>query len=212
MLETLIGTFSGSFFAVFGPFLLLLLCGLGLPVPEDIILVAAGVLSAQYHLSWVAVSALMYLGILLGDSIIFFVGKYFNDRVYDNKFISRLVSPERKEKVRAAFEKYGQGVLFVGRFLPGLRAPIFFTAGSLKYSYAKFVFWDGLAALVSAPFFVYFGHWAWTNFSDQIPVLEKKIGEFQTYFMLGAATLGAIVFITLWLRSKKNSKKQASTN
>ncbi|HRG55305.1 MAG TPA: hypothetical protein PLG56_04645 [Lacunisphaera sp.] len=44
MFETLLKYFEGSPLSLWGPFLILILCGLGLPVPEDIVLVAAGAL------------------------------------------------------------------------------------------------------------------------------------------------------------------------
>ena len=44
MFETLLNFFQNSPLSLWGPFIVLLLCGLGLPIPEDIVLVTAGVL------------------------------------------------------------------------------------------------------------------------------------------------------------------------
>ena len=45
--------------------------------------------------------------------------------------------------------------------MPGLRAPIFFSAGTLHLPYRIFVFYDGFAALISVPTIIgavfYFG-------------------------------------------------------
>ena len=50
MLETLLKYFEGSPLSLWGPFFLLLLCGLGLPIPEDIVLLAAGALMVAHDL------------------------------------------------------------------------------------------------------------------------------------------------------------------
>ena len=62
------------------------------------------------------------------------------------------------------FEKYGVWVLFVARFLPGLRSPIFLTAGlTRKVPFWRFLLMDGLAALISVPIWVYLGYFGATN-------------------------------------------------
>ena len=83
--------------------------------------------------------------------------------------------------------------LFVGRFLPGLRAPIFFTAGSTRVKYWKFFFFDGLAALISVPFFVWLGHWLWAKFKDDIAQLDRALDRTQTYTMVVAVVLLLVV-------------------
>ena len=67
MFETLLDAFQGSPLALWGPLVLLLLCGLGLPVPEDIVLIAAGALGEMEGRSWLQVSVVMYLGVIGGD-------------------------------------------------------------------------------------------------------------------------------------------------
>ena len=153
MLETLLKYFEGSPLSLWGPFFLLLLCGLGLPIPEDIVLLAAGALTVLDGRSWIEASAVMYAGVMLGDTMIFLAGRFLGQRLMATRWFQRYFSPAKQARVEAQFERFGSMVLFVGRFLPGLRAPIFFTAGSLRTRYLKFFFFDGLAALISVPFF-----------------------------------------------------------
>ena len=62
-------------------FTILLACGLGLPIPEDITLFAAG-LAAYYgnanHHVMVAVS---FIGVMIGDSFVFFLGSRFGPKL-----------------------------------------------------------------------------------------------------------------------------------
>lgn len=193
MFETLLKYFEGSPLSLWGPFLILILCGLGLPVPEDIVLVAAGALGEIDGRTWMEVSALMYVGVMLGDSTIFFAGRFFGTRLRSSRWFQRYFSAKKQDKVEDLFDRYHSWVLFVGRFLPGLRAPIFFTAGSTRVKYWKFFFLDGLAALISVPFFVWLGHWLWLRFKDDIAQLDRALDRTQTYTMLVAIVLLIIV-------------------
>lgn len=193
MFETLLKYFEGSPLSLWGPFLILILCGLGLPVPEDIVLVAAGALGEIDGRTWMEVSALMYVGVMLGDSTIFFAGRFFGTRLRSSRWFQRYFSAKKQGKVEDLFDRYHSWVLFVGRFLPGLRAPIFFTAGSTRVKYWKFFFLDGLAALISVPFFVWLGHWLWLRFKDDIAQLDRALDRTQTYTMLVAIVLLIIV-------------------
>src|SRR6187399_389806 len=154
MLEILLGSFQGSNFGIWALFLVLILCGLGLPIPEDIVLIAAGALAETDGRHWMETSAIMYGGVMLGDSTIFFAGRYFGGKLRTARWFQRSFSEKKQAKVEALFDRYHSWVLFVGRFLPGLRAPIFFTAGSTRVRFLKFFLLDGLAALISVPFFV----------------------------------------------------------
>lgn len=203
MFETLLKYFEGSPLSLWGPFFVLLLCGLGLPVPEDIVLVTAGALGVIDGRNWVEVSALMYAGVMTGDSIIFLAGRFLGQRLMATTWFRRYLSVKKQEKVEAQFERFGSMVLFVGRFLPGLRAPIFFTAGSLKTRYLKFFFFDGLAALVSVPFFVWLGHWLWIKFQDDIAQLDRALSRTQTYTVLFAVFVGLLVTLIIIIQIRR---------
>jgi membrane protein DedA with SNARE-associated domain len=205
MFETLLKYFQDSPLSLWGPFLVLLLCGLGLPVPEDVVLVAAGALGETDGRSWVEVSVVMYAGVMLGDSMIFLSGHYFGARLRTARWFQRYFSAKKQAKVEDLFERYHSWVLFVGRFLPGLRAPIFFTAGSTRVKFWKFFCLDGLAALISVPFFVWLGHWLWARFKDDIAHLDQALTRTQTYTMAVAAVLliGATVIVVRKIREHR---------
>jgi membrane protein DedA with SNARE-associated domain len=193
MFETLLKYFQDSPFSLWGPFLVLLLCGLGLPLPEDVVLISAGALGEIDGRSWLEVSAVMYAGVMLGDSMLFFAGRFFGGRLRSAVWFQRAFSPKKQTKVEDLFERYQSWVLFVGRFLPGLRAPIFFTAGSTRVKFWKFFFFDGLAALISVPFFVWLGHWLWEKFKDDLVALEEALARTQTFTMITVTVIFLLV-------------------
>ncbi|MBL9216978.1 MAG: DedA family protein [Opitutaceae bacterium] len=210
MFETLLKYFEGSPLSLWGPFLILILCGLGLPVPEDIVLVAAGALGEIDGRTWMEVSALMYVGVMLGDSTIFFAGRFFGTRLRSSRWFQRYFSEKKQGKVEDLFDRYHSWVLFVGRFLPGLRAPIFFTAGSTRVKFLKFFFFDGLAALVSVPFFVWLGHWLWRRFKDDIAQLDRVLSRTQSYTMLVGLLLGSVLVLIMMIQFRRMRARKDS--
>lgn len=185
--------------------MVLILCGLGLPVPEDIVLVTAGALGEMDGRTWTEVSMLMYAGVMLGDSTIFLAGRYFGAKLRAARWFQRYFSEKKQTKVENLFHRYHSWVLFVGRFLPGLRAPIFFTAGSTRVKFLKFFLFDGLAALISVPFFVWLGHWIWAKFQDDITLLHQALSQTKVYTMMFVAVLvmvAALAGIRLWRRHR----------
>ncbi|MBC7365963.1 MAG: DedA family protein [Undibacterium sp.] len=208
MFETLLDHFQGTPLSLWGPFFLLLLCGLGLPLPEDVVLITAGMLGEIDGRSWVQVSAFMYAGVLCGDSMIFFAGRRFGTRLLGTVWFRRIFPPVKQARVEELFAKHGATGLFIGRFLPGLRAPIFFSAGSLKVSFLKFLVLDGLAALLSVPFFVWLGRWLWRRFEDDFAQLEHALRRTHAYTLWGTLAIVVLLVVGVWLWQRRDSSSK----
>ncbi|MBI4924867.1 MAG: DedA family protein [Bdellovibrio sp.] len=143
-------------------FAVLLACGLGIPIPEDITLFVAGLI-CYYGLTklWLMI-ILGLFGVLIGDATIFYLGLKHGRKLTKKWFFHQLLPDERLNSVRDKLHKSGgTRLLFFARFMPGLRAPIYFSAGTLHIPFRKFIFYDGMAALISVPAIIgavyYFG-------------------------------------------------------
>lgn len=207
MFETLLKYFQHSPLSLWGPFFVLVLCGLGLPIPEDIVLVTAGALGQNEGRSWIEVSALMYAGVMIGDSTIFMAGRFLGGKLRGARWFQRFFSAKKQAKVEDLFDRYHSMVLFVGRFLPGLRAPIFFTAGSTRVRFWKFFLLDGLAALLSVPFFVWLGHWLWVLFKDDLAELERTLSRTQALGLWVALAVGAAAVVVILVQMRRSARK-----
>ena len=175
------------YFLIFG---ILLACGLGLPIPEDITLFAAG-LSAYYGLTnlWLMI-AVCYGGVLFGDFLIFWLGATYGRKLTKHWVFHKLLPDERLNSVRVRLHQQGNKLIFIARFMPGLRAPIYFSAGTLHLPYRIFLFYDGLAALISVPTIigaVYF-------FGDELDKVVRIIQriEHSILFVIAAAILAIL--------------------
>jgi membrane protein DedA with SNARE-associated domain len=146
-----------------GVFSVLIACGLGLPLPEDVALITGGYLAGKGPPVGVGSLPLMILvglaGILIGDSIIFRAGATYGEALLETR-LGRHIPGEKVEKIIGLFERHGPKFIMVARFLPGVRAVTYFVAGTTGVPYWKFILFDGIAACASAPGWVLLGHWA----------------------------------------------------
>jgi membrane protein DedA with SNARE-associated domain len=202
-MEPLFDLFQGSPLAIWGLLALLVLCGVGLPMPEDIILIAAGLIAGDTGRSWIYTSILMYFGVLAGDSLIFAVGRHFGSRLLALRWTRRWLSPVKQERIERLFARYGSAAFFLARFMPGLRAPIFCTAGAMKARYTQFVLFDGLAALISVPAFVWLGHFLWSRFGDDFGELSGAMSRTHSYTLVFAIVLMTAIVSVVWLNRRK---------
>ena len=216
MLERLVEILQSQSLAVGYAFVfsVLLLCGFGLPMPEDIILVTGGVLAwlaspleqatlgAMFHDRGFLTMALVGLGgILAGDSVIYWAGRRFGRRVAEVWPFRRVVTPSKLERVERLLRQRGNVVVMVARFLPGLRAPTYFTVGHSRLPFWEFILFDGAAALVSAPLWVALGFY----FGDDIHRAAREATRFG-HFILGGALLAVAVLVT---RARLRRRAQA---
>jgi membrane protein DedA with SNARE-associated domain len=207
LLKTLVENTTGgvSYALIFG---VLLACGLGLPLPEDVSLILGGFLVYQQkaQLGWMMLTG--YLGILVGDSMIFYFGRRVGTRVGQKEggFFSRLVTPQKRAQAEGLFKKHGEKIIFIARFLPGLRSVTYFTAGSVKMQYSHFAFFDSVAALISAPLFIFLGF----RFGGDLETLINNVRRGQTRVLLVLAVIVAgYVGFRIW-RSRQEKAKAAA--
>lgn len=179
----------------------LLLCGLGLPLPEEVPILTSAILAASGTLEpWTALGALM-LGVMVGDSAMFWLGQRWGTHLLEHGFARRMLTPERNAKILEYFAKYGAWIIFVARFLPGLRAPLFLTAGSMKVRFWIFFAMDGAAALISIPT----SFWLAYYFTDQLENV-LKVKDTVQYWAFGAV----VVFVVSGLLIKRWWKQRTA--
>lgn len=183
-------------------FLILLACGFGFPMPEDVVLITGGILSARGVVDFWITFLVTMIGVLAGDGIVFTIGYRFGPNIKQTKFFKKLINENREKKIKSWFDKYGDKVIFFARFAPGLRTPLFLTAGSYRVSYWKFFTLDGLAALISVPVWIYIGK----IFGENLEILEKEIKKFQIgmYSIVAIILLGLILGV--YLKKKVKAK------
>ena len=144
---------------------------------------------------------------LIGDSTMFLAGRIFGYRIQCIRTFRRILSPRRFSQIQRKFKKYGLSLLFVARFLPGLRSPIFLVAGmSRRIPYHTFILMDGFAAIISVPIWVYLGYF----FADNLDLLMEYVHDVQKLIYLILALI-VIVVLVVYLKKRFHHKLKSFT-
>ena len=147
----------------------------GLPISEEIVIISAGLMAyigshpelyppikESADFMTIHTTALVcFLSVFLSDFLVFNVGRLLSHSM-KNKYIDRLVSPKKMDRISKWIHRYGYLYPAVFRFLPGLRFPGHLSSGFFKIPFSQFILVDGLAALLTVPtqviFIGIFGH------------------------------------------------------
>jgi len=163
-----------DFFATYGliaVFLSLVLTPVGNPIPEDISLLAGGMIAGMGQTSiWTAL-AVGYSGVVLGDCVAWAMGNRVG--LKPGGFLSRAVGNKQIARLQRFYERFGDWTIVICRQLPGFRLPCFFIAGASGISIKRFLIIDGSAALVTANVFTWLGYHYSTDLANIIAGLER---------------------------------------
>ena len=100
-------------------FLFVVLGNLGLPVPEETILVLSGYLVWRGELRLPLVLAVGILSAVAGDNLGYWIGREYGRDAVERYGRRVLVRPERLDSVSRFVTRYGSFSVFAARFIPG---------------------------------------------------------------------------------------------
>jgi membrane protein DedA with SNARE-associated domain len=204
-LEYLLGWFGR--FHYMAPFCVLMLCGLGAPLPEEVTLIGCGFLLSQGEVEFWKITLVCTVAILLGDSIPYWLGRHYGLSALKTRWVAKILHPERFAKLERRFADNGNWAIFTCRFLPGLRIPGYFVAGTLRMSYTRFLTIDTLGVAVSVPTSIWLSLLVFRKIGfdeEAVQAASKKLSEYNHYIWIGLALL--IVGVFLWRKFKKRTK------
>ncbi|MFO0909324.1 MAG: DedA family protein [Isosphaeraceae bacterium] len=144
MTEALVGHFG-----YVGIALLLVLGGLGLPVPEEAPIILAAILSRLGKMWWPLALFSCLVGVLLGDFIVYFLGYFYGEKVLSLPLTRRFLTKARETQIQGYFHRHGFKILILGRFAVGFRTAAYLTAGILKLPVLRLFLIDLCAASLS---------------------------------------------------------------
>lgn len=144
-----------------GPTLLAaaVLLALATLVSEDLACIGAGLLVAQGRMGFLAATLACFAGILLGDVMLYVLGRLVGRPAVERAPLRWLVTPAAVERASAWLARRGSKVVFLSRFVPGLRLPTYVTAGVLRMPFGTFGLYFVLACLLWTPLLVGLATW-----------------------------------------------------
>lgn len=169
-------------------------------IPAEVVLPLAGYWVYQGERNMILTILAGSIGGVTGPLTLYALGKY-GGRPLVLKFGKYfLVKDEQLNKAEYFFDKYGGGIAFFGRFVPGIRTAISLPCGILKMNIWKFILYTYLAMLPVTTIYVYLGY----KLGPQWEQAGAIFAQYANFLLI------PIVLIVIWffLKAKKRKAKQ----
>jgi membrane protein DedA with SNARE-associated domain len=186
-------------FTYLGILVTLLLGSLGVPIPEEMPIVAAGILSHEGLARWWLALPVCVLGVLFGDMVLYWAGRRWGERVLGWRVVHRVLTPPRVQWLESAYREHAMKTVAMARHVTGLRAAAFLTAGIARVPFWKFILADAAAAAVSVPLAFGLAYF----FTHQIGAILADVHRVERWLALAGlvAVAGAlVVYAARWNR------------
>jgi membrane protein DedA with SNARE-associated domain len=181
-------------------FAAVILGNLGLPVPEEGILVLAGYLVWTRQLRLSSVLILGILAAIIGDIIGYWFGRRYGQTTIERYGHRILVTPAKLEQAKRFVMRFGSYGVFFARFVPGLRLMAGPLAGSLGLTFPRFFMANSLGASAYVPVCVATGYLLGPSLNDAVKNIATLAGRVEHF----ALVLLAFVAIMISIRRVRN--------
>jgi membrane protein DedA with SNARE-associated domain len=177
-------------FTYLGIFLILFFGGLGAPIPEELPVLAAGALAHEGYMRWWIALPVCLLGVLVGDSVLYWVGHHWGERILEWSIVRRVLTASRERALIGAYRRHAVKTVFTARHVMGVRAAAFLTAGIARVPFWKFLLADSAAALIGVPLGFALAYY----FTDQLEGILSDVRRVERW-----ATLVALLALATWI-------------
>jgi membrane protein DedA with SNARE-associated domain len=171
-------------------FAFLVLGGLGVPVPEELLQLTAGYLAHRGVLHFWPTVAAAWTGIVLGDALFFVVARSQGPRLLESRKVAWLLTPGRRAFLERHFARHAVLTILVARHASAFRLPTYALAAVHGVRLVTFVVADGVSALVSVPLVVWVGWF----FASHIEAVKHHVHQAE----LLVALLGGLLLASWW--------------
>lgn len=182
-----------------GIFVGLVLCGIGLPIPEEVPIALAGVAASHGHLNAYFAYLACLFGAIGGDCLMYCVGRYFGRNVLrEHPRLAGFLTPEREAQLEDYIKRHGVKALFLCRFMIGVRSAVYLTAGILRVPFWFFVMVDGICAtvVVSSVFGLSYA------FGDKVMAIIRRS---ETVFTVAVMTILTLLVCLYYYQKKRDA-------
>lgn len=175
-----------------GLFALLVLGIVGLPVPDETLLVFSGYLISKGRLHPVLTFASAFAGSVCGISISYLLGRTLGQAAIERYGKLLHVTPAKVELVHQWFRRVGNWLLSVGYFIPGVRHFTALVAGMSGLEFRVFAPFAYAGGAIWVTVFLSLGYWFGENWKS-IVVLTHRYTLELVLLLCGALGLALLV-------------------
>jgi membrane protein DedA with SNARE-associated domain len=169
-------------------------------LPGETAIVTAAVLAADGQLNILLVILAGAVGAVLGDSTAFWIGRAGGGPI--KRTVSRFAGEDRLAAAERMVDRQGAALVFVGRFLPGIRIAINLSCGAGRMAYPRFLTFDALGAIVWSTQAALLGYFAGKAFADQLWVA----------FVVAFAITGVVALFVAWKERRRVRQEAAAAD
>jgi len=179
-----------------GIFVAVVLGNMGVPIPEESVLILAGYAASRGFLELPVVLIVGIISAAAGDNLGYWFGRRYGRRAIERFGHLAFVSPERLDKITAFMARYGGLAIFAARFILGLRTLAGPLAGATGMRPLTFVTANVLGALVYVPYAVLIGFGIGWSLGDVIArFVTGRIDDILLGLLILALAIGAIRYL-----------------
>jgi membrane-associated protein len=139
-------------------------------LPGDSLLFVVGALAAAGGMDIVTVMCVLVAAALTGDNVNYWIGRWAGPKVFRAEE-SRWFSRRHLERTHAFYERFGGKAIIIARFVPIVRTYVPFVAGIGTMSYARFLAFSVVGALLWVVSLCLLGYWF-----GNIPMVKDNLG------------------------------------
>ena len=169
----------------------------GLPfIPGETVLITAAALSSQGHGNIVAIIAAAFAAAVLGALVSYLGGRRWGKQVLTRSRRVERMTEKGLAKSQKFFDDHGSKAVFLGRFVPVVRATLGWMAGVGEMQFPRFMVWNVLGA---AAWSCLIGLLSYYLGQKVIDAAEKDLG-------IGIAAIAGIVLLVAahhWWRRRR---------
>jgi membrane protein DedA with SNARE-associated domain len=193
MFDLILG--AHGYFAYFIVLVALLAGSVGIPAPEDLTLIAAGVLCSLAQVNTWLMVLTCYLGLIIGDLIIYRIGWMAGPTLFRKKWFRRHISTKRLQIMRTNLHKRTMLTILIARHLFYIRTATFLMCGAVRISFVRFLVMDMIAALITTPLMMGIGY----AFANNYQVILQWVRDLK-FFLVALGLLAALFIIRRYRR------------
>lgn len=187
----------------YGPTLGYVILLIGSFVEGETVVLTAGFLAYKGYLSLTLIIIISFLGSLIADQLLFYIGRYYGPGLIERK-------PALKEKSKRIFDllhRYNVGFILSFRFIYGIRVASPLVIGASGISIKRFTILNLIAAIIWATISCVAGYMIGYWFADAVDAIIAKIIKFEKMLIIGVGILVVLAFIGYKIRGYRLRKK-----
>jgi len=179
--------------------------GVGIPLPGQLMLIAAGISASAGQLNLVVVFLVALLAAIGGDSIGYGIGRYGGRRLVVRFGRYVLLTEDRLAATQRFFAKRGNVVVPLARFVDGLRQATGLAAGVAQMGWWRFLAYNALGGTAWVVAWVLTGYFA----GNHVGTIYDGFLRYQKYVLAGCAAV-VVALLVRWALKRRSDESDDS--